>query len=195
MVTIGVTGHREITQMKQVISGVDKALHKIKESFPAEEITIISPLAEGADRLVVWRAKANNEVELVVPLPFGVSEYMEDFSKISSKAEFVTLLEQAEQVIELPALENREDRYQTVGLYVLNNSDVLITIWDGQPARGPGGTGQIVTKAREKKMPIAWVFAGDQDSNSQSLGGKKPGEVTFENFPKAPRLQINRNSY
>lgn len=183
MVTIGVTGHREITQTNQIISGVDKALRKIKESFPSEVITIISPLAEGADRLVVWRARENDDVQLIVPLPLELSEYMLDFNSISSKAEFITLLEQADQIIELPPGKTRDAGYQASGSYLLNNSDVLVAIWDGQPARGPGGTGQIVAEAREKLMPIAWINSGDKAPHSQSPGGKKPGEVTYENFP------------
>ncbi len=183
MVMVGVTGHRELNDEGQLINGVDQAINHIKEAFQGSKITIISPLAEGADRLVAWRAMANNDVDLVVPLPFALSDYMADFSKISSKAEIVTLLEQADRVIELPALENREDSYHAVGHYVLDHSDVLIAIWDGQPARGPGGTGQIVSEARTRKIPIAWVFDAGENSQSDSVYRMKSGEVTFENFP------------
>jgi hypothetical protein len=183
MVSIGVTGHRDLDNVKLITSSVDEVLRKIRNTFPGETLTIISPLAEGADRLVVWRAMENNDVHLVVPLPLEISEYMQDFSGIYSKAEFVTLLEQAAQVIELPAEETREASYLAAGSYILDHSDLLIAVWDGQPARGPGGTGQIVAQAREKLMPIAWVFSGDQDPHPQSIAGKTPGEVAFENFP------------
>ena len=183
MVSIGVTGHRDLDNVKLITSSVDEVLRKIRNTFSGETLTIISPLAEGADRLVVWRAMENNDVHLVVPLPLEISEYMQDFSGIYSKAEFVTLLEQAAQVIELPAEETREASYLAAGSYILDHSDLLIAVWDGQPARGPGGTGQIVAQAREKLMPIAWVFSGDQDPHPQSIAGKTPGEVAFENFP------------
>ena len=183
MVSIGVTGHRDLDNVKLITSSVDEVLRKIRNTFSGETLTIISPLAEGADRLVVWRAMENNDVHLVVPLPLEISEYMQDFSGIYSKAEFVTLLEQAAQVIELPAEETREASYLAAGSYILDHSDLLIAVWDGQPARGPGGTGQIVAQAREKLMPIAWVFSGDPDPHPQSKAGKTPGEITFENFP------------
>jgi len=185
MVTIGVTGHRDLNNLEQIISGVDQALRKIKEAFPGEDLTIISPLAEGADRLVVWRAMESNDVHLVVPLPLDVSDYMLDFNSISSKAEFVTLLEQAAQVIELPAEETREASYLAAGLYVLDHSDVLIAVWDGQSARGLGGTGQIVAAARQQKMPIAWVTTSNQGSTTKSRASteKVRGEVIYENFP------------
>lgn len=185
MVTIGVTGHRDLDDLEQISSGVDEALLKIKHSFPKEDLTIISPLAEGADRLVVWRAMENNVVHLVVPLPLEISDYMLDFNSISSKAEFVTLLEQAAQVIELQAGENREASYLAAGLYVLDHSDVLIAVWDGQPARGLGGTGQIVAAARQQKMPLAWVFTNSQGitKNSRASSEKAREEVIYENFP------------
>ena len=70
-------------------------------------------------------------------------------------------------------------------LFVLEHSDVLIAIWDGKPAQGPAGTGQIVAEARQRTIPLAWVFANRQnrDPDSPSPLEKSPGEVSFENFP------------
>lgn len=191
MVAISVTGHRNIVHLDPVISGVDEVLCKISNMFPGEKLTIISPLAEGADRLVVWRAMEKLDVQLIVPLPLEMSDYMQDFDSLSSKAEFVTLLEHADKILELPVEKTREASYQVAGLYILDNSDILIAIWDGQPGHGTGGTGQIVSKAREKLMPIAWVFAGGQARGSQAILAKKPGELTYENFPITPHTPNN----
>lgn len=182
MAVVGVTGHRRLLDTESIHSGVDRALNKINEVFPGESLIILSPLAEGADRLVVHRAMEMFNVQLVVPLPLAVNEYMLDFNTESSRNEFAHLLGQANQVLEIPASKNREDSYLAAGLYVLDNSDVLIALWDGQPAHGPGGTGQIVAKARDRLMPIAWVFAGRDYSQSDAAFRRKHGEVTFENF-------------
>jgi hypothetical protein len=40
---------------------------------------------------------------------------------------------------------------------VLRHSDVLLAVWDGMPARGPGGTGAIVAAARTMGLPLLWV--------------------------------------
>jgi hypothetical protein len=185
LVAIGVTGHRKLNNVEQISHGVDEAISKIKDSFPNKDLTIISPLAEGADRLVVWRAMEQNDVHLVVPLPLDISEYMLDFKTISSRAEFVTLLEEAAEIIELPAMETREASYQAAGIYVLDNSDALIAVWDGKKAHGPGGTGHIIEQAREQKKPLAWIFAWNQvDSpSSPSLTNDAQGKVSYENFP------------
>lgn len=185
MVKIGVTGHRDLDDVDQITSSVDEVLREIKNTFLGESLTIISPLAEGADRIVAWRAMENDEVHLIVPLPLDVPEYMHDFTRISSKAEFVTQLEQADQIIDLPAEETREASYLAAGLYVLDHSDVLIAIWDGKPALGPAGTGQIVAEARRRSKPIAWVFAIRQnlDTGSPLSPEKSLGEISYENFP------------
>ncbi len=44
-----------------------------------------------------------------------------------------------------------------VGHYVLDNCDVLIAIWDGEPSRGQGGTAEIVEKARAMGRKLYWI--------------------------------------
>jgi len=52
----------------------------------------------------------------------------------------------------------REDKsYLNVGRMTLRHCDVLIAIWDGEPAAGTGGTGQIVQEAVEQDIPTVWI--------------------------------------
>jgi hypothetical protein len=183
MVTIGITGHRDLDNLEQISPGVEDAIRKILDSFPEDDLTIISPLAEGADRLVVWRAMENNDVHLIVPLPLEIDEYMQDFDSLYSKAEFVTLLEQAAQVIELPAEKTRQASYQAAGLYVLEHSDVLIAVWDGAPAKGVGGTAEIVAEARKREMPLAWIQVTRKTTKSSTQREKILVGVHYEHFP------------
>jgi len=185
MVAIGVSGHRNLVDLKAVSNAVDETLGEVLAAYGDDSLQVISPLAEGADRLVAWRAMANYSVRLVVPLPLEMSDYMLDFKSISSKAEFITLLEQADQVIELPNAGTRELCYQAAGIYVLDHSDVLIAVWDGAPARGIGGTAEIVTEARERGMPIAWVqIAGRERDSSSDISKLIAGvRVHYERFP------------
>jgi hypothetical protein len=188
MVAVGVSGHRNLPDLEIVSNAVDEALREILAVFGDNSLQVISPLAEGADRLVAWRAMANYSVRLVVPLPLEMSDYMLDFKSISSKAEFITLLEQADQVFELTAEDTREACYLDAGMYILDHSDVLIAVWDGAPARGIGGTAEIVTEARERGMPIAWVqVAGKKQATDSKTGRKvKSMNVYYERFPNQP---------
>ena len=185
MVAIGVSGHRDLIDLAAVSNAVDKALNKIITYFVGNSLQVISPLAEGADRVVAWRAMANFSVRLVVPLPLEMSEYMLDFKSISSKAAFKTLLEQADQVIELPAEDTREACYLAAGMYILDHSDVLIAVWDGEPARGIGGTAEIVAEARRRGMPLAWVQVAGGERESSSVKKDFTGvlRIHYERFP------------
>lgn len=185
MIAVGVSGHRDLIDLEAVSNAVDEALGEILTAYGDNPLQVISPLVEGADRVVVWRAMANYSVHLVVPLPMEMSDYMLDFKSISSKAEFMTLLEQADQVIELPAEDTREACYLAAGMYTLDHSDVLIAVWDGAPARGIGGTAEIVAEARRRGMPMAWVQVAERERESSSVKRNLAGGVRihYERFP------------
>ena len=184
MIAIGVTGHRILTELDKINAGVDEALRRIEQAFPGQPLTVISSLAEGADRLVVHQVLARPKARLEVPLPLPKADYLTDFASAESKTEFLSLLDQADEVIELPPAPARNEAYEAAGNYVLDHCDVLIAIWDGQGAQGQGGTGAIVARARQRRLPVAWIHAGNRKPGTQeptSLGPDQ-GKVTFENF-------------
>ena len=49
----------------------------------------------------------------------------------------------------------REKQYAWVGAYVAEHADILFAIWDGKPARGVGGTGQVVKWFLANHVPRA----------------------------------------
>jgi hypothetical protein len=124
--------------------------------------TIVSPLAEGADRLVAREALKEPETDLEVPLPLPREEYVSDFQSGASKREFEDLIGRAREVIDLGPFATREDAYEGVGRYVVDRCDVLIALWDGQPSAGQGGTTEIVTYAEERRVPLLWVNTSGQ---------------------------------
>ena len=57
MVTIGVTGHRFLTEVDKISAGVNKALCQIEYAFGGQAWTDVSPLAEtstNGGRSVSW---------------------------------------------------------------------------------------------------------------------------------------------
>ncbi|MEI9967291.1 MAG: hypothetical protein WDM87_01165 [Terracidiphilus sp.] len=52
--------------------------------------------------------------------------------------------------------------YERVGRLVLEQSDFLIAIWNGEPAAGRGGTAQIVEEALEQNIPVIWLHGSLQ---------------------------------
>ena len=184
MTRIGVTGHRILTDLEKIEAGVEAAVRRIELKFQGEPLTVISALAEGADRIVARHVLARPDAGLTVPLPLAKSDYLADFQSEDSRAEFLSLLQRADRVEEMPAAATREQAYEAAGQYVLNNSDALIAIWDGRNAQGQGGTGEIVARARHRGLPIAWVHAGNREpaTNRPTSLGDEQGRVTFENI-------------
>jgi hypothetical protein len=121
---------------------------------------LLSPLAEGADRIVAEEA-LDVGFELVCPLPFSIKEYERDFAGSASRQQFRILLRRASAVYELdgsratPADVNRS--YAAAGEVLISDADVLIAVWDGRAAKGGGGTAQVVQAAVESGTPVIWI--------------------------------------
>jgi hypothetical protein len=161
-VRIGVTGHRRIGNPGPVRAEVGRALDRAQELVahpgrPVAAIEVISPLAEGADRLVVQEALKRPASRLVVPLPLDREEYERDCVDDASRAEFDQLLARASEVITLPAARSRIAAYAAAGRYVVDRCDVLLALRDGRPTQGHGGTAEIVAHAVEMEKLVIWI--------------------------------------
>jgi hypothetical protein len=169
VIKIGVTGHRVLENEPQLIDSVNKILSQLDEIFnrilknTTHTFVIISPIAEGADRLVAetvlkWkgiREMDKSNLEVVLPLP--EEDYLNDFKTSESKDDFKALFAKAKSVITLEKADSRKAAYEQVGRYVVDNCDVLIAIWDGKPAAGKGGTAEIVGYARKIGRSLFWI--------------------------------------
>jgi hypothetical protein len=184
MIRIGVTGHRILAEVEKIEAGIAEALRFIEHQFPGETLAVVSSLAEGADRLVARQILSRPQARLIVPLPLPESDYLDDFITEKSKEEFISLLSQAEEVIHLPLASSREEAYEAAGRYMLEHNDVLVAVWDGQAAQGQGGTGDIAAEARRRKLPIAWVHAGNRQpgTSEPTTLEEEQGTVSYENF-------------
>jgi hypothetical protein len=184
MAIIGVTGHRILSDLVKIETGVDEAIRRIEQAFPSGPLEVVSSLAEGADRLVARRVLARAGARLVVPLPMPPDSYATDFGTAESKMEFFELLARADAVIELPPAGSREAAYEAAGFYVLDHSEVLIAVWDGEASQGRGGTGAMVALARERDMPVAWVRAGNRRPGTlePTTLGEDQGRLTLDNL-------------
>jgi hypothetical protein len=164
---VGVTGHRTFddaatvrAQLDAVFSAIGAALATLRSATPSAApvtLRIISPLAEGADRLAAEAGLATG-ASLHCPLPFERAEYAKDFAEPASKDAFDQLLSKAERVLELDGAPERRDlAYLAAGQVVVGYSDVLVAVWDGEPSRGRGGTAEIIAEALKESLIVIAV--------------------------------------
>jgi hypothetical protein len=174
-VRIGVTGHRALPGEQRLRARIREVLaartRELLDPPSAREhrrsalaYTVVSSLAEGADCLVVEEVlkTANSELEAVLPL--AAEDYLRDFSTRGAKARSRQLLDRARKTIVLNMADPnsglddfREKAYEEAGRYVVDHCDLLIAVWNGMPARGRGGTAEIVSYARSIGRPLLIV--------------------------------------
>jgi hypothetical protein len=152
---IGVTGHRDLVleEYGAIKDRVREFFRALQRDYPRLPLLIVTPLAEGADRLA---AEVAHELGIptVVLLPMPRQIYQSDFSG-DSLVEFHSLMAQSE-VVELPLLEGvsrdtvanpglqRDQQYAQLGAYLAAHSHILLAIWDGKLSTAPGGTGHVI---------------------------------------------------
>jgi len=133
----------------------------------------VSPLAEGADRMF-----ASSAIEagygLWCPLPFARQEYEKDFPARrgvrfatlrgqTGPVGFQDLLTRAKAGGGLSVFELDGDRtneaaaYGDAGRLVVNQSDLLVMVWDGGPPQGGGGTLETLDDALAARLPVIWI--------------------------------------
>jgi hypothetical protein len=141
---------------------------------------MISALAEGAD-VIAARAALKAGCRLTALLPFKPEDYETTFSDKAHRPVFRDLMGRAENRIVLPgSLRNPNAGYVAVGAETVNRSDILLTIWDGAPAQGRGGTPEVLQSALQRRLPIIWIDATED---------RPPRLVQRSPFGPCPRLE------
>ena len=137
-------------------------------------LTLISPLAEGADQIAaeaMFEGPADKLVHrrLEVVLPFGLEDYARTFEDPKAVARLRDWVEKAESRLimadwtpptdEKDSLAShwRDGRFMTLGSMLLDQADLLIAIWNGEPGRGRGGAADVIAEAVLRRVPVIWI--------------------------------------
>lgn len=143
---IGITGHQNLTTAERDWLKVEVAMEikkmKIEEAY--------SCLAIGADQLFA-SIIFENKIPFVAIIPCKNYEQTFDQKHIKLYNSFV---KQATNVIQLDFKIPSEEAFYEAGKTVVNKSDVVIAIWNNLPAKGLGGTADIVEYAKMKNKKI-----------------------------------------
>ncbi|HKR11572.1 MAG TPA: hypothetical protein VJT15_05930 [Pyrinomonadaceae bacterium] len=149
---IGVTGHQNIPPqaLEHVTQGAGRILDQVKD-----ELVGISSLAAGGDQLFASLVlERGGRLEVVLPC----SLYETTFSCPEDLKSFHALRQRAARIETLNFIEPSDEAYLAAGHRVVDLSEMVVAIWDGQPAKGKGGTADIVDYARSRgtRLEIVW---------------------------------------
>ncbi|HZR48059.1 MAG TPA: DUF4231 domain-containing protein [Streptosporangiaceae bacterium] len=160
---IGVSGHRPprvTADLPGLSSEIAKAIDYITQKLAVRSgipLTAVSSLAEGADRLVSDQVLARDGARLEVVLPLAEDVYLDDFESAESKADFKRLLARDDRYDVVRPVTSRDHAYELAGRAVVDRSDVMIIIWDGEPSSGRGGTAEILEYAERWRRPVVLI--------------------------------------
>ena len=175
---IGITGNRDISNEQSIFikKNIEDFLKKSLENKNLEEIIILTPLADGVDRIIADVVLDNfSDMKILVPLPFGEEIYKNTFGKglkinnisqAESIKEYENLLEKIKKHNKCDNIyinlkfdkENylnqnieeqrkiRNEQYALLGEFLIEKSDILIAVYDKNRKIKKGGTIEIVNK-------------------------------------------------
>jgi hypothetical protein len=151
VIRVAVSGHRSLDERTSEL--VDAALRETIASF-GDDLTGVTCLADGADTLFAQAVlDAGGDLIAVVP----ALRYRENLPE-NHWHTYDRLLLEADEVIRLPHVESTSEAHMDASLKMLSRAGQLIAVWDGQPARGFGGTADVVAAARERGLRVTVVW-------------------------------------
>jgi hypothetical protein len=159
-VYVGITGHRSLPDaamwawVGREVDAVLTALAPPRGAALAESGLIgVTGLAAGADTVFARAVLAHGgTLHVVLAFP-GFERSLEP----DARDEYARLLALAETVETLPAGGTDDDAYLAEGRRVVVLSELLVAVWDGEPAHGVGGTGDVVEFALADGTPVVHV--------------------------------------
>jgi hypothetical protein len=154
---VAVTGHRALDRTDALCDAAGRARAAILAAFPNRRVVLLSALAEGAGRIALEPWFASPTTPLVALLPKPRAAYEAELESEQAREDFSRLIDRAQEVRVVAPDARGDDASATIGSALVSLADVLVAVWDGQPARGPGGTGAVVAHARDRRLPLAWV--------------------------------------
>ena len=151
MSVVGVSGHQMLPEIVRTYAEPTIIALLVCQPKP---LIGLSSLAEGADQLFSEAVlRSGGTLHVVVP-----AQGYGDTFRGTSRQTYHRLLAAADTVTTLRYDRPCEQAYDAAGQFIAEYCDLLIALWDGQPARGLGGTADAVAHARRlgREVVIIW---------------------------------------
>lgn len=178
---VGFAGHRQVSDP----AALKEVIRKELEGFDADldgQLMGVSSAAAGADILFL-EACAELGMRTVVILPFGEERFRQDFDDPAEWERSRQLVNAAVWSEVAPGNEEAPAAYHVVARRLLEVADRMLFAWDGQPARGLGGTGETVAEAAHWETPSRIIAADTLETRWQGEPPVVNADSAFQDLP------------
>ena len=180
---VGFSGHRSVENPEGVARAITAALEALRAEAAGEWLAL-SSVADGSDQVFVAQArKLGLSWHAILPLP--KAEFAKDFSP-AVWSDVEALLTRAEHVRAISEYGTREDAYLDCGMETVNGADVLLAVWDGHPARGKGGTADVVHYAKSLGKAVIVIDAHTLEIRRENFSKFERTDKVLTNLNRLP---------
>lgn len=145
---LGITGHRGLHG--EVEQQVRRLLAAAVDTYRGSDLTAVSMLADGPDS---WLAELvldrGGRLDVVVP-----ADGYRDGLPADHHPVYDRLIRRAADVHRTGMVASDPAAHMAGSEIVVGLADVVLAVWDGMPARGHGGTADVVAYARRCGVPV-----------------------------------------
>ena len=180
---VGFSGHRHLADPAGTARAIRGALDALRAQVPGEWIAF-SSIARGGDQLFVQQARAIG-LSWHAILPLSHAEFATDFTPDEWSVVEETLAT-ADHLKVITENGDRKDAYLDCGIETVNGSDVLIAVWDGDSARGKGGTAEVVEYAKTIGKPVMIIDAITHEMRKENWDRLEPNDAVLDDLNGLP---------
>ncbi|SHF33508.1 hypothetical protein [Chryseobacterium takakiae] len=154
---LGITGHQDLKSFN-----LDWIKFTVNNFLKENDIIKgLSSLAIGSDQLFCRQLiKKNIPYDVIIPC----DNYISTFKTLKDSESFLGLLNMSKGIYTLNFDKPSESAFYSAGIEIVNKASVIIAIWDGKPAKGLGGTGDIVKIALQQKKSVYHINPVNEQS-------------------------------
>lgn len=150
MRAVGITGHQKApTRVWEMLAA------RLPEVLGAPPFLGVTSLAAGADQEFADEVlRLGGSLFAVIP----TRDYETTFTSLTTLHRYESLLDRSARVEFMDFPEPSEEAYLAAGRRVVDLSDVVVAVWDGLPAKGKGGTADVVEYADQRRKPVVRIW-------------------------------------
>lgn len=149
---IGVTGHANLT--RETMATVQREI--VEQLRPhAAGLIGMTCLARGADQVF---ADAVLELGGALAVVSPAADYFTNISDQASRKRCESYLEASQSIVTMEYQKSGPEAYHAASRYLIDNSELVLAVWDGSAPTGNGGTSDAVAYARQHGRPVAVIW-------------------------------------